>query len=126
MTFMGTTAAGLDWSFKPCAPQMKCKIGESSLAFFNIKNNTDRVMKGIATYDILPRQAGQYFNKIQCFCFDEQLLKPGESMDMPVLFIIDKEYENDPLLYRTNKVSLIYHFLEATDGLDIPLPNFMR
>ncbi|MES1904635.1 MAG: Cytochrome c oxidase assembly protein cox11, mitochondrial, partial [Paramarteilia canceri] len=81
---------------------------------------------GIASYDMLPPEAGLYFNKIQCFCFDEQLLKPQETIDMPLLFIVDPEFENEPALYKKDRITLAYKFFESHDGFEVPLPNFIK
>ena len=72
----------------PLISQVSLVPGETCLAFFTAKNNSTRVITGISTYNVTPFEAGAYFNKIQCFCFDEQTLNPGEELDMPVFFYI--------------------------------------
>lgn len=72
------------WKFWPTQPDILVIPGETALAFYTVKNKTDKAIMGVATYNVHPPKAGLYFNKIQCFCFDEQRLKPKEEIDMPV------------------------------------------
>jgi cytochrome c oxidase assembly protein subunit 11 len=117
--FVANTSSDLNWSFEPEQSEVKLAIGETSLAFYRAKNRTNRPIVGIATYNILPFEAGLYFNKIQCFCFEEQRLEPGEEVDMPVFFYIDNEFCNDPLLENTTDIVLSYTFFESKDALDL-------
>lgn len=96
--------------------------GETALAFYTATNPTDRPVVGISSYNIQPFDAAYYFNKIQCFCFEEQLLLPGEEVDLPVFFYIDPDYANDPALEYCNNVLLNYTFFEAKKGLKLPSP----
>lgn len=89
--------------------------GQTALAFFEATNNTDEPIIGVATYNVTPLQAGQYFNKIQCFCFDEQRLLPGETVDMPVFFYIDPEFLQDRKMRNINTMTLSYTFFKAAD-----------
>ena len=82
-----------------------------------------RPIDGISTYNVVPFEAGAYFNKIQCFCFEEQRLNPGEEVDMPVFFYIDPDYETDPFLKDTNEITLSYTFFESKPGLQLPTYN---
>ena len=75
---------------------MLCYPGETVLAFYTAENLTDEPIIGVSTYNITPYEAGEYFNKIQCFCFEEQILNPGETVDMPVFFFIDPDICDDP------------------------------
>ena len=88
-------------------------------------NNTnyDRPIDGISTYNVVPFEAGAYFNKIQCFCFEEQRLNPGEEVDMPVFFYIDPDFVKDPFLQDTNEITLSYTFFESKPGLQLPTYN---
>ena len=79
----------LNWSFKPEQRSIESKIGESVLAFYKAKNNGNESLTGIATYNVLPFEAGQYFNKVDCFCFENQTLEPGEEVLLPINFFID-------------------------------------
>ena len=95
----------LPWSFAPCQRDVRIVPGETSLAFYTTKNKADHAITGVATYNVQPPRAGLYFNKVQCFCFDEQRLAAHEEVDMPVLFFIDKEFLDDPLLRRVNNIT---------------------
>jgi len=119
ISFDAGTNERLEWSFRPCQRQIKVIPGKSSLAFYNAKNKTDRSIVGIATYNVTPVAAGLYFNKIQCFCFEEQRLKAGEDIDMPVFFYLDPELYNDKLLNGVSHITLSYTFFEATDSAGI-------
>ncbi|KAJ2690915.1 Cytochrome c oxidase assembly protein cox11, mitochondrial [Coemansia spiralis] len=112
--FAGQVSTYLDWSFKPEQRQVSVVPGETALAFFKAYNNSDKPIVGIATYNVLPDQAAPYFNKIQCFCFDEQQLDPREEIDMPVFFFIDPEFANDPLMDDIDTITLSYTFFKAS------------
>ena len=105
----------LPWSFAPCQRDVRIVPGETSLAFYTTKNKADHAITGVATYNVQPPRAGLYFNKVQCFCFDEQRLAAHEEVDMPVLFFIDKEFLDDPLLRRVNNITLSYTFFKTGD-----------
>ncbi|NXT82692.1 COX11 protein, partial [Zapornia atra] len=98
--------------------------GETALAFYKAKNPTDKPIIGISTYNVIPFEAGQYFNKIQCFCFEEQWLNPQEEVDMPVFFYIDPEFVEDPKMAKVDLITLSYTFFEAKEGQKLPLPGF--
>ncbi|KAH6942697.1 hypothetical protein HPB50_009263 [Hyalomma asiaticum] len=123
VTFAADTASGLRWNFKPRQTDIVTAPGETVLAFYTARNPGDKPIDGIATYNILPFEAGKYFNKIQCFCFEEQRLNPNEQVDMPVFFYIDPEFAADPLLENCNDITLSYTFFEAKPGLQLPLPT---
>jgi len=89
--------------------------GETALAFYRAENRTDRPIDGISTYNVIPFEAGQYFNKIQCFCFEEQRLNPGETVELPVFFYIDPEFAEDPRMEDVDKILLSYTFFEAKE-----------
>ncbi|KAJ1672190.1 Cytochrome c oxidase assembly protein cox11, mitochondrial [Coemansia sp. RSA 25] len=112
--FAGQVSTTLDWSFKPEQRQVSVVPGETALAFFKAYNNSDKPIVGIATYNVLPDQAAPYFNKIQCFCFDEQQLDPREEIDMPVFFFIDPEFADDPLMDDIDTITLSYTFFKAS------------
>jgi cytochrome c oxidase assembly protein subunit 11 len=80
ITFNADTAASLTWNFKPQQTEVIVSPGETALAFYTATNSTSRPIDGIATYNVIPFEVGQYFNKIQCFCFEEQRLNPGEQV----------------------------------------------
>src|SRR5438132_5493380 len=82
--FNASVHRDLDWSFEPLQTHLTLRAGEVGLAFYRVKNNTDAPIIGIATYNVTPDKAGPYFNKIDCFCFEEQTLQPQQSIDMTV------------------------------------------
>ena len=95
VTFNTDVSGSLPWSFKPAQKYVTVLAGQTSLAFFEATNHSSEPIIGVATYNVVPNEAGAYFNKIQCFCFDEQRLLPGETVDMPVFFYIDPEFLSD-------------------------------
>jgi len=99
--------------------------GETALAFYSALNPSQRPIVGISSYNVVPYEAGQYFTKIQCFCFEEQLLNAGEQVDMPVFFCIDPDFADDPSLEHVNDVTLSYTFFESIKGLKLPQPSFV-
>ncbi|XP_067936085.1 cytochrome c oxidase assembly protein ctaG-like [Watersipora subatra] len=122
--FNADVASSMQWNFQPQQHEIKVLPGETALAFYTARNPTDKPIIGISTYNVIPFDAAQYFNKIQCFCFEEQILNPHEQVDMPVFFYIDPEYTQDPKLEKINEIVLSYTFFEAKDGMSLPLPGF--
>ncbi|KAL6944975.1 Cytochrome c oxidase assembly protein cox11, mitochondrial [Hanseniaspora vineae] len=108
----------LPWTFTPEQKEVFVLPGETALAFYKAKNTSDKDIIGMATYSITPGEAAQYFNKIQCFCFEEQKLNAGEEIDMPVFFFIDPEFANDPAMKNIDDIILHYCFFKAhySDG----------
>ncbi|MDZ4096249.1 MAG: cytochrome c oxidase assembly protein [Paracoccaceae bacterium] len=115
--FDASKEAGMPWDFRPVAHQMTLRIGETGLAFFEAHNPTDRVIAGTASYNVFPYSAGGYFTKIECFCFTEQVLQPGETVQMPVTFYVDPAIVNDPEGGYVREITLSYTFHET------PLPE---
>ena len=103
----------LPWAFEAPDRAVELPIGESGLAFYSAKNLTDRQITGTATYNVSPDKAGYYFSKIDCFCFTEQVLEPGQSVDMPVSFFVDPEILTDPEMDDVKTITLSYTFFEA-------------
>ncbi|XP_077405923.1 cytochrome c oxidase assembly protein COX11, mitochondrial [Vanacampus margaritifer] len=124
VTFNADTHASMQWNFRPQQTEIFVVPGETALAFYRAKNPTDKPIIGISTYNVVPFDAGQYFNKIQCFCFEEQHLNPHEEVDMPVFFYIDPEFDTDPRMARVNTITLSYTFFQAKDGHNLPLPGY--
>jgi len=120
--FQADTAATMQWNFRPQQTEVTLYAGETALAFYTAKNPTPSPIDGISTYNVIPFEAGQYFNKIQCFCFEEQRLNPGEEVDMPVFFYIDPEFLEDPFLEEVDEIHLSYTFFESKPGLQLPTP----
>jgi cytochrome c oxidase assembly protein subunit 11 len=120
ITFDGSVSDGLEWKFTPTQRQVSVHPGQSTLAFFTVENlSKTKALTGVSTYNVTPQQVGQYFNKIQCFCFEEQRLRPGEKIDMPVFFYIDPEYTVDPRVDRINNITLSYTFFKVDADEDI-------
>ncbi|XP_066601184.1 cytochrome c oxidase assembly protein COX11, mitochondrial [Prorops nasuta] len=124
--FTSDTSISMQWKFKPQQTEVIVYPGETALAFYTATNPTDHPITGISTYNVLPFEAGQYFNKIQCFCFEEQQLNPKETVDMPVFFYIDPEFFEDPKMEFVNEIILAYTFFESKPGLKIPVPSYIR
>lgn len=127
--FNGDVHRDLPWSFKPLQRDTSVYVGETGLAFYTVKNNTKNDFTGIATYNVTPDKAGQYFNKIHCFCFEEQLIKGNQAADMPVQFFIDPAIVDDPDCDDIKEITLSYTFFDSKDP-NIPdilgLPNATR
>ena len=103
-------ANNIDWAFQPAQRQMELKVGENGLAFYRATNRSDRTLTGTATFNVTPLKVGAYFNKVECFCFTEQTLKPGETIEMPVAFFVDPEIVVDPDLNDVKTITLSYTF----------------
>lgn len=116
--FDSTIGDVMPWSFVPAQLDVKVVPGETALSFFTAKNHSDKAITGVATYNVHPPRAGLHFNKIQCFCFEEQRLLPGETVDMPVFFFIDPEFVEDPQLSRVNNITLSYTFFQTDEDDD--------
>ncbi len=108
--FNADIAPGLAWSFEPVARDMTLRVGENGLAFYRVHNKSDRPLVGTATFNVTPDKAGQYFNKIACFCFTEQRLAPGETVDMPVSFFVDPGMARDRAMNDLSHITLSYTF----------------
>lgn len=126
VTFNADRHAAMQWNFRPTQARIQVVPGETALAFYTAKNPTDTPIVGVATYNVVPFQAGPYFNKIQCFCFEEQWLNPHEEVDMPVFFYIDPEFDDDPHLAKVDEIVLSYTFFKADEGEILPMPGFMN
>nr|CAG4642882.1 EOG090X0GO2 [Evadne anonyx] len=124
--FNADTSSNLTWNFKPQQSEIKVALGETALAFYTATNPTDRPIDGVSTYNVIPFDAGQYFNKIQCFCFEEQRLNPHEQVDMPVFFYIDPDFGEDPKMESVESITLSYTFFEAKEGLNLVKPEYAK
>jgi cytochrome c oxidase assembly protein subunit 11 len=103
----------MPWEFKPVQREMELRIGETGIAFYEAFNPTDRPVAGTASYNVTPYDAGAYFSKIACFCFTEQVLQPGERVQMPVTFYVDPEIVDDRDAKFTTVITLSYTFYET-------------
>ena len=106
----------MPWTFRPEVTEMEIRIGETGLAFYEATNPTDRPVAGQASYNVAPYQAGAFFDKIECFCFTEQVLQPGESVMMPVSFFVDPAIVDDREGQYIHTITLSYTFYE----IDLP------
>ncbi|MYM54847.1 cytochrome c oxidase assembly protein [Thalassovita mangrovi] len=104
------------WEFKPVQREMELRIGETGLAFYEAYNPTDHPIAGQAAYNVAPFAAGGFFTKIDCFCFTEQVLQPGERVTMPVTFYVDPEIVEDSEGKHLHEITLSYTFYE----IDLP------
>ncbi|MDH6230182.1 cytochrome c oxidase assembly protein subunit 11 [Mesorhizobium soli] len=108
--FNANTSGGLPWDFKPVARDVTIKIGETTQAHYTATNHFDKPTYGRATFNVTPELAGAYFNKVECFCFTDTTLKPGETLDMPVVFYVDPDIVNVPELKDVKTITLSYTF----------------
>jgi cytochrome c oxidase assembly protein subunit 11 len=113
--FDANTSASLPWTFRAEQATLSVKIGEQSMAHYRAANTSDKPITGTAVFNVTPPQAGAYFNKIDCFCFTEQTLAPGQSADMPVVFFVDPAIEGDPDAAGITEITLSYTFYRAGD-----------
>jgi cytochrome c oxidase assembly protein subunit 11 len=114
--FDASKERGFPWEFRAMQTEMVVRIGEEGMAFYEAYNPTDRPIAGSASYNVAPYEAGAFFSKIQCFCFEEQVLMPGERVEMPVLFFVDPEIVTDRDAKYTKHITLSYTFHE----IDLP------
>lgn len=105
----------LPWRFRPVQREVTVRLGEENLAFYEAFNRSDRPVKGMATFNVTPLKAGEYFSKIHCFCFDEQTLDAGQSVDMPVSYFVDPGIAEDPNTRDVKTITLSYTFFRADD-----------
>ena len=113
--FDSNVSPKLNWEFFPEKNQQSIKIGEETKIIYHAKNIDDKSLVGTSVFNVSPAKAGQYFMKIECFCFNEQILKPGESISMPVVFYIDTEIKTDLNTLEINEITLSYTFLPFID-----------
>jgi cytochrome c oxidase assembly protein subunit 11 len=105
--------SGLPWDFRPEIPQIHVRLGETALVNFVAENTSEAATAGTATFNVQPDTAGIYFNKIECFCFTEQALKPGEKIEMPVQFFVSPDMADDREMEGTRTITLSYTFFPA-------------
>lgn len=108
--FDANVSAGLGWTFEPVQHTMKVRLGENALAFYRATNTSGKTVTGTAVFNVLPEAMGIHFQKVECFCFKEQTLAPGESVEMPVSFFIDTGMARDRDLDAVETVTLSYTF----------------
>ena len=108
--FDARTHAGLPWRFKPNERRINIQLGEKGITSYTAVNRAGRPTGGTAIYNVTPAKAGQYFHKIQCFCFERQILNPGQKANMPLLFFVDPAMAEDPALSDVSAITLTYTF----------------
>lgn len=112
VTFDANVAPGLDWEFKPEQKSVSPKIGETVKVMFNARNKSSEPIRGQAIFNVTPLQAGAYFNKVECFCFTETVLQPGETLEMPVVFFVDPAIADAEETKDIRVLTLSYTFFE--------------
>jgi cytochrome c oxidase assembly protein subunit 11 len=115
--------SGLAWEFRPLVDEVKVHPGEQQQVFFRAKNLSSQGITGRAVYNVTPTKSGIYFDKLQCFCFSNQYLAPGESKDMGVVFFVDPDLLKDPDTSDIHTITLSYSMFTAADQTDKPRPN---
>jgi cytochrome c oxidase assembly protein subunit 11 len=113
--FDAMTDSSLPWTFEPVQRAVILDVGEQGLAYYRATNRSDRSVAGMATFNVTPQKAGPYFTKVHCFCFDEQVLGPGETVEMPVSFFVDPEIVGDRNLDEVRTITLSYTFFRAVN-----------
>jgi cytochrome c oxidase assembly protein subunit 11 len=108
--FDSNVSPNLPWSFRPERPRDTVSIGARDMMIFVAKNLSDRPITGTATFNVTPSQAGAYFSKVQCFCFTEQRLEPGQEIRMPVIYYVDPKILDDPDARTVKEITLSYTF----------------
>lgn len=116
--FDANVASNLGWTFTPDDVAITVKLGQNALAYYTATNDTKYPIVGTASYNVSPIKAAPYFSKLECFCFTEQLLKPGETVNMPVLFFVDPEMANDKRLDEIKTITLSYTFHRVENPTD--------
>lgn len=111
--FNADVARDMPWIFKPEIKDVSVHIGQDALISYVAKNRSDKPVIGTAVFNVTPAKAGRYFNKIQCFCFGEQILGPGEEAHLPVAFFIDPALALDPNMADVKTITLSYTFFRA-------------
>ena len=111
--FDASLESGMPWTFRPVQRSMTLRIGETGLAFYEAHNPTSRVVAGQASYNVTPDQAGAFFDKIECFCFTQQVLQPGQTVQMPVSFYVDPAIVTDSEGQYIHHITLSYTFFEV-------------
>lgn len=114
--FNADTAPDMPWRFAPLQREVRVKVGENGLAFFRAENRSGRPISGQAGYNVTPLKAGAYFNKVECFCFSEQHLEPGQVVDMPVSFFVDPAIAENRNLDDVAAITLSYVFYRLDEA----------
>ena len=114
--FDSNVAPGLNWRFSPEKPEVKVKLGETTTVYYKVTNVGDKPSTGIANYNVQPDLAGTYFSKLECFCFTEQTLQPGETLESAVVFYIDPRLAEDRDVKDLSSITLSYTYFPSKGG----------
>lgn len=114
--FDSNVAPGLNWRFSPEKPELKVKLGETTTVYYKVTNAGDKPSTGIATYNVQPDLAGTYFSKLECFCFTEQTLQPGETLESAVVFYVDPRLVQDNDVKDLTSLTLSYTYFPSKGG----------
>ena len=114
--FNADVNGALGWSFRPNQREITVKLGETQIASYRAESRASTPTVGTAVFNVTPQKAGAYFNKIECFCFTEQVLEPGQTIDMPVAFFVDPALAEDPNLEDVKTITLSYTFFRAKEA----------
>jgi cytochrome c oxidase assembly protein subunit 11 len=114
--FDANTAGNMPWTFEPMQRELTLRVGETGMAWYRATNTSSVPLTGIASYNVTPYKAAEYFAKLECFCFTEQTLEPGESIDMPVLFFVDPLIDEERRMDDIRTITLSYTFFETEEG----------
>ena len=120
--FDANISKNLDWDFKPAQRDVEINLGASTEIKYTAENLSDRPITGMATFNVTPQYAGIYFNKIECFCFTQTTLQPGEKIDMPVVFFIDPDLDKEEIMKNLETITLSYTFFEE-ESEETPLAS---
>jgi len=115
ITFDANVSPDLAWTFKPVQKNLTVQVGKETLAFYEARNDTNEAITGSATFNVTPYKVGQYFAKVDCFCFQEQTLQPGQVVSMPVSFFVDPEIAKDKNAYDVSNIILSYTFFRSDE-----------
>ena len=118
--FDGNVRGGLPWKFGPAQGPVDVKIGEQNIIYYKASSSADLPTTGSATFNVTPEAAGRYFAKIQCFCFNEQTLNPGQTVEMPVVFYVDPAILDDPDTRDITEITLSYSFYPVAEPTKAP------
>ncbi|MFK7902985.1 MAG: cytochrome c oxidase assembly protein [Nitratireductor sp.] len=122
--FDANTDSALQWNFKPEVREVDIKMGETMVVNYTAENLSDEPIVGMATFNVTPQAAGVFFNKIECFCFTDTYVEPGETLQMPVTFFVDPDMDKEQVMKAINTITLSYTFYESeTDPTEISSYN---
>ena len=114
--FDSNISGGLPWEFRADQRRMDVKLGQSGLAYYTVENVSDEVLTGVANFNVMPIKTAPYFIKTDCFCFEEQTIQPGETLNLPVIFFVDPQMDEDKRLNEIKTITLSYTFFPTEEG----------